>query len=87
MRLLHRLEIDIRLRHVEKLPVKFHRIGGPDGLEQWQIFIRQRASFRHISAGRIHFIFLPAKTQTTLSRPLERTSSVVNRRASTTGLW
>src|SRR5205807_3107975 len=64
MRLLHGLKIDIRLGHVEKLAVKFHRICGPNCFEQWQKFIGQSASCFHVGAGCVHFVFVPAKTQT-----------------------
>src|SRR6185437_10347256 len=64
MRLLHGLEIDIRLGHVEKLSMKLNWIGGPDGFEKWQKFIRQRAPFGEVGAGGIHFVFVPAKAQT-----------------------
>ncbi len=64
MRLLYWLEIDIRLGYVEKLSVKFDWIRGPNGFEQGQKFIGQSASLRHVGAGCIHFVFVPAKTQT-----------------------
>jgi hypothetical protein len=43
--------------------VKFDWIRGPNGFEQWQKFIRQCASFRHVDAGCVHLVFVLAKTQ------------------------
>ena len=62
MRLLHGLEVNIRLGHMEELTVKFNGIRGPNGFQQRQKFICQRASFRHISAGSVDFVFIPAET-------------------------
>ena len=44
--------------------MKFDGIRGPDGFEQWQKFIGQSASLFHVGAGCVHFVFVPAETQT-----------------------
>ena len=56
MRLLHRLGINVRLGNVVELSMKFHGVGGPNGLEHLQEFVGKGAAFCDVGAGRFHFI-------------------------------
>jgi hypothetical protein len=48
---LHRLGIDVRLRHLEEPAGKLERVGSPDALELLQEFVRHAAALPHVCTG------------------------------------
>src|SRR5205823_3923633 len=87
MRFLQRLWTDEGFWNSIVLALKLYRIGRPYFLKDLDRLVGPFAAFFPRHSGRFVFIRRPSDAESDRSRPADRISSVVNWRASKTGLY